>query len=163
MIHLILGNTGAGKTTYAQMLKEQTQGVIFSIDHWNKTLFLPDKKTNDGVDWFLERIARSDAMIQSLVVQLEAAGVWSILDLGFAKRARRMAFYAFAKANNYEYKVHFLDISKSQRRQRVIQRNREKGPTFQFVVGPEDFEFMETWFEVPEASELQNAVHITSL
>ena len=163
MIHLILGNTGAGKTTYAQTLKQKHQGVIFSIDHWNKTLFLPDKTPGDGVDWFLERIARSDAMIQSLVVQLEGAGVCSILDLGFAKKARRMAFYAFAKANNYDYKVHYLDIPKAQRRQRVIQRNREKGPSFQFEVSPEDFEFMETWFEAPQAKELQNAVHITSL
>jgi predicted kinase len=161
MIHLILGNTGAGKTTYAQTLKEQLKGVIFSVDHWNKTLFLDDKKETDGVDWFLERIARGDAMIQSLVQQLEAAGVDSILDLGFAKASRRASFYAFAKAHNLPYQLHFLDIKKEIRRQRVVQRNTEKGATFQFIVSDTDFEFMETWFERPDTKELVDAKMIT--
>ena len=43
MIHLILGNTGAGKTTYAQALKKEAKGVIFSVDYWNNTLFMADK------------------------------------------------------------------------------------------------------------------------
>ena len=59
MIHLIVGNTGSGKTTYANKLKEKTKGVIFSIDKWNKTLFLPDKSPSDGVEWFLQRIERA--------------------------------------------------------------------------------------------------------
>jgi len=46
MIHLIVGNTGSGKTTYARFLKENSAAIIFSIDQWNKTLFLPDKKNN---------------------------------------------------------------------------------------------------------------------
>lgn len=50
MIHLIIGNTGSGKTTYANKLKAKTGGVIFSIDKWNNTLFLPDKKPTDGLD-----------------------------------------------------------------------------------------------------------------
>jgi adenylate kinase family enzyme len=32
MIHLIVGSTGAGKTTYAQKLKKENQGILFSID-----------------------------------------------------------------------------------------------------------------------------------
>lgn len=160
MIHMILGNTGAGKSTYAQQLKQKHRGVVFSIDHWNALLFLPDKKPTDGVDWFLERIARSDKMIMSLVMQLETTGVSSILDLGFAKKSRRMAFYAFAKSNNIDLQIHFLDVAKQTRRQRVDQRNTEKGPTFQFEVSPEDFEFMETWFERPESDELTNAIQI---
>ncbi len=162
MIHLILGNTGAGKTTYALSLKEQEQGVIFSIDHWNKTLFLDDKTSEDGVDWFLERIHRSDTMIQSLVVQLAAAGTPAILDLGFAKTARRARFYAFAKAYNIPFQLHFLDIPLETRKQRVKQRNQEKGATFQFEVSETDIEFMETWFEKPTPNELADAIIITT-
>jgi len=44
MIHILIGNTGAGKTTYALELKKKTKGIIFSIDKWNKSLFLADKK-----------------------------------------------------------------------------------------------------------------------
>ena len=42
MIHLIVGNTGSGKTTYSNKLKQETGGLIFSIDQWNKALFFPD-------------------------------------------------------------------------------------------------------------------------
>lgn len=37
MIHLIIGNTGSGKTTYANQLKAELNGVLFSIDKWNNT------------------------------------------------------------------------------------------------------------------------------
>lgn len=56
MIHLIVGNTGSGKTTYSNELKRKNRGIIFSIDKWNNTLFLADKKPKDGLEWFLERI-----------------------------------------------------------------------------------------------------------
>ena len=136
MIHLILGNTGAGKTTYALSLKEKEQGVIFSIDHWNKTLFLADKTSEDGVDWFLERIHRSDTMIQSLVVQLAS--------------------------HNIPFQIHFLDIPLEIRTQRVKQRNQEKGATFQFEVSETDMEFMETWFEKPTPNEVADALIINT-
>jgi predicted kinase len=162
VIHIILGNTGAGKTTYALSLKEQEQGVIFSVDHWNKTLFLEDKKPDDGVDWFLERIERSDTMIQSLVVQLAAVGTPAILDLGFAKKDRRERFYAFAKAYKIPIQLHFLDIPLEVRKQRVMKRNQEKGTTFQFEVSETDIEFMETWFEKPTPKEVAHALIITT-
>jgi predicted kinase len=49
MLHLIVGNTGSGKTTYATELKNKTKGVLFSIDTWNKTLFLTDKTPTNGL------------------------------------------------------------------------------------------------------------------
>jgi len=161
MIHMIFGNTGAGKTTYAQNLKKETKGVIFSIDEWNNTLFIPDKMDTDGVDWFLERIKRVDTMIQSLVMQMQASGTHAILDLGFAKEQRRMAFYAFAKAQQIPLQIHFLDVPKGVRKKRVVKRNTEKGETFQFEVSESDFEFMESWFERPNAEEIENAQIIT--
>nr|WP_299768412.1 ATP-binding protein [uncultured Dokdonia sp.] len=162
MIHMILGNTGAGKTTYALSLRDKEQGVIFSIDHWNKTLFLEDKTQEDGVDWFLERIERSDTMIQSIVKQLVVAKTPAILDLGFAKKDRRDRFYAFAKAYKIPIQLHFLDIPLETRKQRVMQRNQEKGETFQFEVSETDVEFMETWFEKPTPKELEHAYIITA-
>ncbi|WP_405221094.1 AAA family ATPase [Dokdonia sp. Asnod1-B02] len=161
MIYLITGNTGAGKTTYSLDLKKSVNGILFSIDHWNKTLFLDDKQETDGVDWFLERIARSDQMIQSLVLQLEEADTPTILDLGFAKRDRREHFYAFAKAHQIPYELHFLDIDKELRKERVQERNKEQGATYEFDVSAEDFEFMEIWFEPPVEDELIEATIIT--
>ena len=154
MIHLIIGNTGSGKTTYAHKLKKESNGLIFSIDFWNKELFLADKTKKDGLQWMLERINRSESVMINLIKQLEEANVDSILDLGFSKMEHREKFRKFADLNGYELKTHFLDISKETRLNRVIKRNAEKGETFEFEVSKEDFDFMENWFEKPEEAEM---------
>jgi len=161
MIHLIIGNTGSGKTTYANTLKKETKGILFSIDTWNNTLFLADKKPEDGLDWFLERIERAETIILDLITQLENANTDAILDLGLSKLAHREKFRKFAALNNYQIKTHFLDISKATRLQRVLQRNEEQGATFEFEVTQENFDFMETWFERPTALEMKGGVVIT--
>ena len=161
MIHLIVGNTGSGKTTYCNQLKCQNKGIIFSIDTWNKTLFLPDKKETDGLKWFLQRIDRAEAMIQNLILQLDNAGTDAILDLGLSKFSHREKFRKFALENNIEFQFHYLNISKDERWQRVQNRNQEKGATFEFEVSLNDFNFMESWFEVPTNDELNEAIYIS--
>ena len=160
MIHLIVGNTGSGKTAYATELKLKTNGIIFSIDTWNNTLYLPDKKPTDGLEWFLERIDRAEKMMMDLVQQLENATTDSILDLGLSKFSHREKFRKFAKANGYEIRTHFLDISKETRWERVMKRNAEKGATFEFEVSREDFDFMENWFEKPKEEEMSGWIVI---
>ena len=160
MIHLIVGSTGAGKTTYSTKLKEKNNGIIFSIDKWNKTLFLTDKKPSDGLEWFLERIDRAEEMIMELVTQLENTKTDSILDLGLSKYEHREKFRKFAELNGYELKTHFLDISKETRLERVMKRNSEKGDTFEFEVSKENFDFMESWFEKPNEKEMQSGITI---
>lgn len=161
MIHLIVGNTGSGKTTYAYELKQKTKGIIFSIDKWNHTLFLPDKQSDDGLEWFLERIDRAENIITDLVHQLEDANTDTILDLGLSKFEHREKFRHFAESNGYELKIHFLDISKETRLKRVMKRNEEKGPTYEFEVSKENFDFMESWFEKPSLKEIGDGIIIT--
>ena len=160
MIHLIVGNTGSGKTTYSTELKRKTNGIIFSIDKWNKTLFLPDKKSDDGLEWFLERINRAEKMIMELVQQLENSKTDSILDLGLSKFEHREKFRNFAESNGYELIIHFLDIPKETRLERVMKRNNEKGATFEFEVTKENFDFMESWFEKPNMKEIDSGIVI---
>ena len=160
MIHLIVGNTGAGKTTYAHKLREENQGIVFSIDKWNNRLFMPDKTKDSGLEWMLERIDRSEILIEHYILQLEHNGIDSILDLGFSKYTHREKFRLFALKNTIDYKLHYLDISIDLRKDRVIKRNTEKGMTYEFEVKLEDLDFMETWFEKPNQTELKKAVHI---
>ena len=154
MIHLIVGNTGSGKTTYSNELKRKTNGIVFSIDTWNNTLFLIDKKPTDGLEWILERIARAEKMIMDLVQQLESSNTATILDLGLSKFEHREKFRKFARLHHYEITIHFLDIPKKTRQDRVMKRNAEKGPTFEFEVSKDDFDFMEKWFEKPSEKEM---------
>lgn len=158
MIHLILGNTGSGKTTYSNKLKNLNNGIVFSIDTWNKTLFLDDKKQEDGLEWFLQRIERAESLIMDLVEQLENAKTDSILDLGFSKKEHRDKFRSFAKHNGFDLKLHFLDIDKITRWDRIQKRNIEKGSTYEFVVSTVDFEFMEEWFEKPSRDEMKQCI-----
>lgn len=161
MIHLIVGNTGSGKTTYATELKRKLNGVLFSIDKWNKTLFLDDKKDTDGLKWMLERVDRAELMIIDLVLQLETANIDSILDLGLSKFEHREKFRNFAELNEYKVKIHFLDIPKEIRLKRVMRRNNEKGATYQFEVTKENFDFMEDWFERPSVKEIGEGMIVT--
>lgn len=161
MIHLIVGNTGAGKTTYANQLKKENKGIIFSIDTWNNILFLADKKPTDGVNWFLERIERSEKLIMQLMEQLENSDTHAILDLGLSKWKHREKFRDFAQSKGYALTVHYLDVSAAIRWERVKERNSQKGETYQFEVTRENFDFMETWFEMPSESELINAIIVS--
>lgn len=160
MIHLIVGNTGSGKTTYSNQLKTKTNAVIFSIDKWNNTLFLPDKKSTDGLEWFLERINRAELIMMNLIEQLENSKTDSILDLGLSKYEHREKFRKFAEAHGFELKTHFLNISKETRFKRIMKRNNDKGETFEFEVTKENFDFMENWFEIPSNSEMENGILI---
>nr|WP_321243470.1 ATP-binding protein [uncultured Psychroserpens sp.] len=160
MIHLIVGNTGSGKTTYSNTLKRKTNGIVFSIDTWNNMLFLPDKTPTDGLEWFLERIDRAENIIMDLVNQLEHSKTDSILDLGLSKFEHREKFRKFANTNNFELKLHFLDIPKDKRFNRVMKRNEDKGDTYEFEVSKENFDFMETWFETPTEEEMNEGVLI---
>lgn len=160
MIHLIVGNTGSGKTTYAQKLQASNNGVLFSIDSWNKTLFLPDKNETDGLEWYLERINRSEKMIQELILQLKASGTPAILDLGLSKYEHREKFRQFAKRHDMTCHLHFLDFSKEIRWERIQKRNIQQGDTYEFEVSRGDFNFMESWFETPSTIELTGATII---
>ncbi len=161
MLHLIVGNTGAGKTTYANLLRKEVKGIVFSIDAWNKTLFLQDKKATDGLNWFLERIERAESLMESLILQLKDIEVPVVLDIGLSKFLHREKFRIFAKENYLEIKLHYLNVPKEVRKERVLKRNTEKGTTFEFEVSDENFEFMETWFEAPTQKELEQSIIIT--
>ena len=95
-----------------------------------------------------------------LVKQLESIKTDSILDLGLSKVEHREKFREFAKSNGFEIKIHFLDITKETRMERVIKRNNEKGKTFEFEVSKDNFDFMESWFEKPSQKELDGGIII---
>ena len=160
MIHLIIGNTGAGKTSYAKQLKQENKGIVYSIDEWNNTLFIPDKTKEDGLNWFLERINRVETLIETLILQSEHSGVDSILDLGLSKFEHRQKFRDFAIKHNLTFQLHYLNVPKEIRWKRVQDRNKKKGETYQFNVTEQDFNFMENWFEPLTTSELYCAVII---
>lgn len=153
-VFLITGGTGAGKTTYALKLAQETGAIRFSIDDWMTTLFWMDSPDPISFEWAMERIGRTEAQMWETAQQVLAQGLSVILDLGFTKAAHRQKFYDLAKTADTEASLHWVDISPEERWRRVESRNAEKGETFAMEVPREMFDFMENEWEAPSDSEL---------
>ncbi|MDV7339447.1 ATP-binding protein [Terasakiella sp. A23] len=160
--YLIIGNTGAGKSTYAKKLAVEKKAHIFNVDQWMKTLFLMDMPDPPQYQWALERTQRIERQMLLDGVQLLSNQINIILDIGFFAREQRDRVKSVLTKAGFTYECHYLDISKETRWQRVQQRNTEKTDTFQFEVSQEIFEFCETIFEVMDEDELaDHTIHIT--
>jgi len=153
-VHLVIGSTGAGKSTYARALTERERGVRFVIDEWMRELFGPDQPKNPGYDFYAPRIERASAMIWSVVRQLARVSVPSVLEIGLTERVARAALYQKAADAGLQLKLHCLDAPRELRWQRVEARNVERGATFAMAVTREMFDFVEQMWEPPDAVEL---------
>ncbi|NJM50309.1 MAG: ATP-binding protein [Sphingomonadales bacterium] len=151
---LVVGGTGAGKTTYARSLANEIGALRFSIDDWMTTLFWMDSPQPIEFEWTLERIGRCEAMILSMVQQAASRGLASILDLGFTKREHRGSVRHICARHGLSSQIHFVDVDSEVRWARVEQRNREQGETFAMPVDRAMFDFMENMWEAPKEEEL---------
>ena len=152
-ILLLVGCTGAGKTTHARALTEEMHGLRFSIDEWMTPLFGPDTPDPIEFAWMMERINRCEAMIWSLTQQTVARGIPVILDLGFTKHEHRQKFRDLAQDAGLSVAVVFVDFDAETRWQRVQHRNAAQGDTFAMPVTRDMFDFMESMWEPPLRAE----------
>ncbi len=150
---LVVGCTGAGKTTYARHLAKEIGGVRFSIDEWMMRLFWPDSPQPLQFAWTMERVERCEAQIFAMALQAAKLGVPSVLDLGFTKKAHRDKFRALAADEDLSAQVHYVDVPAEERWHRVNRRNMERGETFAMEVDRQMFDFMESMWEPPGDSE----------
>jgi len=150
---LVVGCTGAGKTTYARRLADEIGGVRFSIDEWMTTLFWADSPQPLEFAWTMERVRRCEAQIRAVASQLAAREVPAVLDLGFTKKVQRDAFRAAAAEAGVAAAVHFIDVPADERWYRVNRRNKERGETFAMEVDRQMFDFMESMWEPPGEEE----------
>lgn len=150
---LIVGCTGAGKTTYARKLADEIGGVRFSIDEWMTALFWADSPQPLQFDWTMERIARCEGQIFATVRQLAARGLPALLDLGFTRREHRDRFLSWAAEAGLTAAMHFIDVPADERWHRVGRRNKEQGETYAMQIDRQMFDFMEAIWEPPGQAE----------
>jgi predicted kinase len=158
LIHLICGSTGAGKTTYANRLSNETRAVVFSIDQWMTALFWMDSPSPIEAGWSMERVSRCMDQIWTVAGQVAARGTPCVLDLGFTRLQERSRFAELARASGFSVQLHVLDVSLEERWRRVQLRNTEKGETHQlrFAVTRDMFDFVESMWEPPDETEMTN-------
>ncbi len=158
---MVCGATGAGKTTYSIALSKEIQAVRFSIDPWMQTLFAKDMKSLDYA-WMLERVHRCYQQIWDVGAQILSLDGNVILDLGFTAKSQRDYFAERATAISVHSEVHYIDVPRDIRKQRVTKRNAEKDPDlYAFEVTDLMFNFMEPRFEAPDEIELTNGRRLT--
>ncbi len=61
--YLIVGNVGAGKSTYAGKLAAEENAEIFTNDEWMTTLFMMEMPDPPEYEWALERTRRTERQI----------------------------------------------------------------------------------------------------
>jgi predicted kinase len=117
-------------------------------------LFSPDRPSTDLLPWYIERKARLLDHIWRHAQALHACGVPPVLELGLVERRSREAFYERAQDAGVELAVSWLTASRDVRRERVMRRNVEQGPTFSMVVPPSFFELASDAWEEPDEVEV---------
>ena len=147
----------AGKTTYANRLSGEVEGVVFSIDQWMTALYWMDSPSPIRAAWSMERVRRCNTQIWTVAAQVAARGTQCILDLGFTRLKERSEITELARAAGLSVaQLHVLDVPVAERWRRVQSRNAEKGEThqLQFAVTREMFDFVETLWEPPDDQEM---------
>jgi predicted kinase len=152
-LHLVLGPVGAGKSTYARRLSSERRAVYLNLDDWMTTLFSPDRPEADVIAWYVARTKRCTTQIWKLATQLSALQQAVVLELGLVQRAHREPFFAMVAASGHRLAIHVLDAARDVRRERVRQRNTERGETFAMEVPLPIFELASDLWQPLDDSE----------
>ncbi|MGL4609787.1 MAG: AAA family ATPase [Trueperaceae bacterium] len=153
-LHCVFGPQGAGKSTYSKQLARSESANLFSIDDWMNELYGADMPKPLNFAWVMERVKRCESRIWQTAKDIANTGGKSILDLGFMKAQHRLEYSQRAKDAGLSTQWHYVTAPLEVRRNRVMARNQSKGETFSFEVTPQMFDFMESQFEAPTATEL---------
>ena len=153
-LHLIEGPVGAGKSTFAARLGASLAAPRLILDEWMVTLFRPDRPQTDFMNWYAERKNRCIEQIWRVASDLLDTGNDAILELGLVQLQDRIDFYSRIDASNADLKVYLIDAPVETRRQRVRERNRQQGTTFQMEVPDEIFEIANRAWQAPDDAEL---------
>ena len=155
-IHLVIGPVGSGKSTFAKALCREHSALRLTLDDWMTRLFRPDRPPTEVIPWYVERAARCVDQIWEVTQSALAAGTDVVLEIGLIRREERASFYGRVDAAAAELEVYLVDAPRELRRERVAQRNRERGDTFSVEVPPDFFELASDLWEPPVAPELDD-------
>ncbi len=161
-VHIIFGPIGAGKSTFSLDLAQKKKAIKFSTDEWFKVLFFDDMEGMPKIEWTFERIARCESQIWRIALQSLNTGNDVVLDLGLQKVTDRERIKDYCEKVGLEYAFYCLVADKGVRQNRVMERNKAVGETFEFSVSAEMFEITDSMFEPPTELELTYTNYINT-
>lgn len=103
-------------------------------------LFSDDRPDVGIAEWYIERAARCVEQIWRVTKSVLHTGTDVVLEIGLIQRRDREALYSRVDAQGFDLTVYVVDAPRELRRDRVEQRNRERGATFSMEVPPHIFE-----------------------
>ena len=148
VIYLICGQIGAGKTTFAKKLEQETDAIRFTPDEWMLKLYpvMPSKEEFD--DCFF----RCCDVVWSVASEILKRGGDVILDFGFWKYKDREKQRKLALEIGVDSKLYYVTCNRSDIVERLHVRNKEK-PEGAVEITDEMFDFYSPGFEPPCAGE----------
>jgi predicted kinase len=149
VLHLICGMVGAGKTTLAKAIEQESGAIRFSPDEWLLALM---QDVHDRAE--MDRLRNSVEALQWTVAQsLLRQGVDVVLENGFWGREERLDYCAGGQALGARVLLHLLELPRDELVRRVAARNRVTTARSLQITEAE----IDHWlprFERPDAQEL---------
>ena len=102
-VHLLCGQPGSGKTTFARELEEMHKAVRYTYDEWMIQLY------GRSLEQFEALFNRVSSLIWRIATRNLALGTDVILDKGFWRKRDRENVRQAAAAIGAESKLYFLD------------------------------------------------------
>jgi predicted kinase len=126
VVYLLVGLTGAGKTTYSKRVLEPAGAVRLSAD---ELIFAEHGRY--GIDYpesvYSELYPPALDTVRELLVEELAMGRDVALDLGIWSRADRDGWKALIEAAGARWRLLYFPVSHAELRQRLAERNRLNG------------------------------------
>ncbi len=141
---MICGFVGAGKTTFARKLEEETGAVRITKDEWLVSIF----GNNPAKDTFKDYDDRVTRLAIDFAFRLVAAGVDVIIDdFSWIKADRKEMRERILRAGAKPV-LYFVDKPIEEMRRRVAERSKNP-PADSFVISDELFSFYLDYWQPP--------------
>ena len=148
-LHFFCGKAGAGKTTVAHTVAQQTSAILISEDIWLARLFGDQMTTFEDYIHFSRKLK---TVVGPLVVDLLKSGQSVVLDFQANTKAGRAWFRSLFVQAGAEHRLHFVNTSDIECLARIARRNDEQ-PEGSHPLTEDDFIHISSFFEAPEDSE----------
>lgn len=145
------GKICAGKSTYAEKICNENNGLIFSVDEIMLTVFGQD--AGERHDEYVEKIKK---YLLEKSCKAVFQGIDIVLDWGLWTAVERKNIREFYQRHGIECEIHYIEICDKTWKERIEKRNRlvTEGETDAYYIDEMLAKKLDSVFEEPEKHEI---------